>query len=337
MIESKKFIRFSVDARPILLIAVHTEEEFDWSKPFDRLNTSVTHMPELVRLHDTFLKHGAFGTYLIDYPVASDEASVGILSKILTTGSAAIGAHLHPWVNPPFAETVCPHNSYPGNLSRELEKDKLRTLTTQIERHLGERPKAYLAGRYGFGEHSLSVLQELQYRMDLSGVAMGDFRGDGGPDFRSLDNSCFWEGIPSILRVPHTTADIGLLCRNGRRLIDVNQNSAMRRLRVPGILSYLGGVRRVRLTPEGFSLREMMAGARALIAAGIRVLVFSFHSPSLVPGFTPYVRDRHDRAEFLSRINGFLKFFKEECGGRFGGPEAVFAAAGASKGIDRGT
>jgi len=239
MIESKKFIRFSVDARPILLIAVHTEEEFDWSKPFDRLNTSVTHMPELVRLHDTFLKHGAFGTYLIDYPVASDEASVGILSKILTTGSAAIGAHLHPWVNPPFAETVCPHNSYPGNLSRELEKDKLRTLTTQIERHLGERPKAYLAGRYGFGEHSLSVLQELQYRMDLSGVAMGDFRGDGGPDFRSLDNSCFWEGIPSILRVPHTTADIGLLCRNGRRLIDVNQNSAMRRLRVPGILSYL--------------------------------------------------------------------------------------------------
>ena len=101
----------------------------------------------------------------------------------------------------------------------------------------------------------------------------------------------------------------------------------MRRLHVPGILSRLSAVRRVRLTPEGFSLPDLMAGTRALIAAGVRVLVFSFHSPSIAPGFTPYVRDRHDRDEFLSCINGFLKFFREDCNGQFLLPDDVLAAA----------
>ena len=108
-------------------------------------------------------------------------------------------------------------------------------------------------------------------------------------------------------------------------------SAALRRLHVPGVLARLGAVRRVRLTPEGFSLRDLRAGTRALIAAGVRVLVFSFHSPSVAPGFTPYVRDPHDRDEFLSRIDGFFKFFKEDCDGRSLLPDAVLAAAAATE------
>jgi hypothetical protein len=74
-------------------------------------------------------------------------------------------------------------------------------------------------------------------------------------------------------------------------------------------------------------LRELIAGAQALIHAGVRILVFSFHSPSLAPGFTPYVRDRQDRDEFLQRIHDFLRIFRDEFGGRFAGPETVLAAA----------
>ena len=44
-----------------------------------------------------------------------------------------IGAHLHPWVNPPFVESVSNYNSYPGNLPGALERAKLHKLTSRIE------------------------------------------------------------------------------------------------------------------------------------------------------------------------------------------------------------
>ncbi|MSO77898.1 MAG: hypothetical protein EXQ87_13480 [Alphaproteobacteria bacterium] len=65
-----------------------------------------------------------------------------------------------------------------------------------------------------------------------------------------------------------------------------------------------------------------------MCAAGIRVLVFSFHSPSVTPGFTPYVRDQADLRSFLERIDGFLASFRTELGGRFASPDEVLAAVG---------
>jgi hypothetical protein len=327
MNQTARIIDFKSDTRPMLLTVVHTEEEFDWSKPFDRHSKGVTHLREVERIHEIFGRHDISAIYMVDYPVASDRTAVAALNAVASAGRTTIGAHLHPWVNPPFIETVSNYNSYPGNLPFSLERAKLEQLTTRIEESFGHRPVAYLAGRYGFGERSLSVLQELGYRLDFSAVAQGDFRSDGGPDFRAYDNRCFWQGTPPILRIPHSSADFGFLCRSARRLVDVGRHAAMRWLHVPGVLSHLGAVRRVRLTPEGFSLRDLMAGTHALIAAGIRVLVFSFHSPSMAPGFTPYVRDRHDRDDFLSCIDGFLKFFREDCNGRSLLPDAVLAAA----------
>lgn len=327
MNQARRVVEFTPDTRPTLLTIVHTEEEFDWSKPFDPKSNAVTHLSELGRAHEIFERHGARAAYMIDYPVASDSKAVAALSALASQGRAMIGAHLHPWVNPPFVESVSNYNSYPGNLPRALERAKLQKLTSRIEQSFGRSPIAYLAGRYGFGEQSLSVLQELGYRLDFSAVALGDFRSDGGPDFRAYDSNCFWDGTPPILRIPHSSADVGFLCRDARRLVDTNRNAAMRRCHVSGVMSRLGAIRRVRLTPEGFSLRDLKAATNALVAAGVRLLVFSFHSPSLAPGFTPYVRDRHDLDNFLSVIDNYLKFFRAECGGCFVLPDAVLSTA----------
>jgi len=48
---------------------------------------------------------------------------------------------------------------------------------------------------------------------------------------------------------------------------------------------------------KGMQKREAIAVA---IGEGARLLNFSFHSPSLVPGNTPYVRDASDLARFWS-------------------------------------
>jgi hypothetical protein len=323
-------IRFPHDMSPLLLTVVHTEEEFDWSAPFDSSKTAITHLSELGRAQDIFARHGAKPTYAVDFSVAGQESGIRAIKAVTQGTQATIGAHLHPWINPPIDEEITTRNSYPGNLPPALEREKLRRLSDQITAAYGTRPTVYLAGRYGFGDHTLAILQELGYRVDLSGVAMTDYGHDGGPDYEAWDNSCFWEGAPAILRIPHNVADVGWLCRDARRPFRVDRSAFLRRLHVGGILSRCGAMSRIRLTPEGFTLSQLEACARALVAAGSRILIFSFHSPSLAPGFTPYVRDRRDLSEFLVRIDGFLRFFRGEIGGVCGLPDDALAAAAAA-------
>jgi hypothetical protein len=51
---------------------------------------------------------------------------------------------------------------------------------------------------------------------------------------------------------------------------------------------------RIPLTPEGVTIDEALRGIDIAIDEGLPVLVFSFHSPSLAPGYTPYVRSEDD-------------------------------------------
>jgi hypothetical protein len=89
------------------------------------------------------------------------------------------------------------------------------------------------------------------------------------------------------MELPLTTVFSGLLRRAGPWLFP-------RLWRVPrlrGVLARLGLMNRVPLTPEGVSAAEAIAGIDLALGDGLPVLVFSFHSPSLRPGNTPYVRD----------------------------------------------
>ena len=66
---------------------------------------------------------------------------------------------------------------------------------------------------------------------------------------------------------------------------------------------------------------------RALLREGHRVFSFTYHSPSLAPGNTPYVRTQADLSAFLQRIDQYLDFFTGEIGGRAATPFEVKALA----------
>jgi hypothetical protein len=100
---------------------------------------------------------------------------------------------------------------------------------------------------------------------------------------------------------------------------------ALETLRAPGVLAKVGAVNRVMLSPEGYSFAEMRALTEALLARGHRTFVFSFHSPSLDPGHTPYVRTKQDLAHFLDGMEKFFDFFFGECQGVSSTPAAFRA------------
>jgi len=302
--------------KPVLVVVVDTEEEFDWSGPFDRRNTGVAHMRHVGRFQAICDEAGIRPVYVIDHPIATTPESADPLREIQRRGACEIGAHLHPWVSPPFDEEVNAKNSYPGNLPRALEREKLARLTTAIENAFGTRPRAYKSGRYGFGPNTAAILDELGYDVDISPAPPFDFTGDGGPDWSGAPHQPYW--LPTkrrVLALPNTGAYVGWAGASSHGLYQLAQGPAGRKLHLGGVLARLGAVERLFLSPEGYGEADMVRLTRALLSRGARVLTLSLHSPSFEPGHTPYVRDEKDLHSLLAACRNYFRFFREEVGG----------------------
>jgi hypothetical protein len=311
---------------PELLVVVDTEEEFDWAAPFSRDSRATASIPAQARAHEIYDRFGVVPTYVVDYPVATDPAGVAFLAALRDSGRAEIGAHLHPWVTPPYEEQVTPRNSYHCNLPPALERAKIEALTGAIEKNFGERPTVFKAGRYGFGRNTGRILAELGYRVDCSLVPHSDFSGDGGPDFRGCPDRPHW--LPEgLLEVPLTVGFLGAMPRLGESAGWLFDSPGAGRLRLPGALARSGIVARSRLTPEGVPAEEQCRLIEAMAARGHRVFSLTYHSPSLALGHTPYVRGEADLAAFLASIERVLTFFRDSVGGRFTTLDGVYRAA----------
>ncbi len=310
----RSLIRLPASSPPRLLAVVDTEEEFDWDRDFDRASTSVTAMRHVGRGQRVFDERGVTPTYVVDFPVASQEEGLAPLLELRARGRAILGAHLHPWVTPPHEEEVNRRNSFPGNLPRTLEAAKLARVAEELEARAGERPRVYKAGRYGLGPNTPAILAEQGFEVDLSASPPYDYRGEGGPDYTAFGCEPYWFGTPPLLGVPSTGAYLGWAGSASRRLYAAAA-AAPGWTRLPGVLARARAVQRLRLSPEGFSGSELERLTRHLLGCGIRVFHLSFHSPSLEPGWTPYVRSSADLERFLDRLRRYLDLFLGELGG----------------------
>lgn len=274
------------------LVTVDVEEEFDWSAPLSRDHRATTAMAAFPEAHRRFADEGVGLVCLVDHPVASDLRSMEILRRVVEDGRSEIGAQLHAWVTPPYDEALMPANSFAGNLPRELEAAKIDALTDALTAAFDTRPRVFRSGRYGLGPATLGLLRERGYLADTSIRARYNYRGIGGPDFGAVGPAAFRRD--GVIEIPFTTVYTGLCRRWGAAL---HRGAGL----VPhgrGVLARTGLVSRVALTPEDMPIAETLAAVTTAADEGERLLVFSFHSPTLAPGHTPYVRDAADLAAF---------------------------------------
>lgn len=310
---------------PQLAIVVDAEEEFDWTQPLSRANQATSSMTQQCAAHAIYDDLGIVPTYVIDYPIAKDPASVAYLGKMQREGRAEIGTQLHPWVNPPFDEEVTPNNSYLCNLPPDLQRTKIEALHQAISEAFGTAPTIFKAGRYGFGPHVAHVIAELGYKIDCSYVPHTSFAADGGPDFCGTPDQPFWlDEAQTLLEIPLTVGFSGAVSGLGRAMSTLFDNAHAKQFHLVGALARSGLVSRARLTPEGVSAAEQCRLLRALYDQGQRVFTLTYHSPSLVPGHTPYVRDEAGLKAFNETIRAVLTCFRDELGGEFTTLSAIY-------------
>lgn len=286
-------------------VFIDTEEEFDWTQPRSRdatATSAIRYLPEFQRLMDA---HGICPTYLIDYPVADNPAAAEILATMLKNGNCRIGTQLHAWVNPPHEEEIITVNSFAGNLPVALERDKLAILTERITTAVGVRPIIYRAGRYGIGPNTAQLLEEAGYLIDVSVRPYFDYSHEGGPNFLKHNPRPFWAGPNgNLLELPLGVTYTGQLRRYGRLLYGDGRSNARR---IAG-LARAGMLARVALTPEDMPVDDVKRAIDAMLDDGEQFFSFSFHSPSLAPGHTPYVRNSADLTNFYGWWDKVLAF-----------------------------
>jgi len=182
-------------ASPFLVVTVDTEEEGLWSGRYLRHGNSCRNvslgLPRLQNLCESF---GIRPTYLVDAAVLDDVDAVRFLDTVHQKGGCEIGAHCHPWCNPPYEEEPSDRNSFLCNLPENLQRAKLKWLTDRITKLFGVRPTSFRAGRYGLDHRGFSILNELGYLVDSSVLPFKDDSLAGG---RNFERAPFVPYIPS--------------------------------------------------------------------------------------------------------------------------------------------
>lgn len=199
------------------------------------------------------------------------------------------------------------YNSFAGNLPHELEANKFRRLRDAIEDGFGAAPRIYRAGRYGLGPQTAKLLSENGIAIDSSVRARYDYSAGHGPDYSHHPVVPYWtDPERKLLELPLTTVFWGMLRKQGQQLLPLTKKFP----KLGGVLSKLGLLERIGLTPEGVSVEEALRAVDIALDDNLPVLVLSFHSPSLAAGQTPYVRDEDDLDDlfdWLRSVYGYLE------------------------------
>ncbi|MDQ2803726.1 MAG: hypothetical protein M3Y41_14000, partial [Pseudomonadota bacterium] len=308
------------DDPPVLYVVVDTEADINWrQQPSTQTPVSVGVTSAPARAQTLFDSYGLRPIYVVDYPTAAQPERYESLRRILDSRRCAIGAHLHPRINPPLEEPLTERNSYAGNLTAGLEERKLRRLVQAVEHAFGVKPLFFKASRHGVGPNTYAILQQLGFAVDFSIPALADLRACGGPDFRLAQARPYRAGPTGPLALPVTRAEFGLLTPLPLGVRAALQSGIAEQLRLPAVCSRLGLVSTVTLAPDGVTARELVELLRRMARRGQRTFVLHLHRPSLVPGHTHRVRAETE-GQLLKRLEQVCDFFFERLGGLPGNP-----------------
>jgi hypothetical protein len=117
--------------------------------------------------------------------------------------------------------------------------------------------------------------------------------------------------VIKLLEIPPTIGyfqSTVALCDNIKNFI---QKSKLSKLRLLGVLDRLQLLNFHWLSPELATGEQMVMLANGFVKSGHQFLNMSFHSTSMLPGKSPFVKNANELTEILSRIEIFLAYARK--------------------------
>ena len=310
----------SLDNRPatLFVLSVDTEEDWDWSGPFPQPPFSVNNGSRIPKFQHFCNNLGIKPTYFVDYAIADDTQCATHLKSFMDDGVCEIGSHLHAWCTPPIQEDVTnTENSHAINLPDDLVKQKLRILNEKFKSAFGTKPKSFRSGRWGINEYLIKLLSEEGYTTDSS---VHPYYADSTFSYHDAPDTPYWPDFNNfkkpgsqrqIFEIPVTAGysrhNFGFWNKLHLKL----SSTPFRYFHPIGILWKLGLMRKIQLSPELADIDNMISLIKAALKEDHKVIHMYFHSSSLLPGKTPYVRNSSDEGIFYDRIQQVFEYLKE--------------------------
>ena len=303
--------------RPYLLVGIDTEGDNQWDARA-RASQTFENIYALPKLHALFERHGVRPTYVVTWPVATDERCAETLRYLLLRGNCEIGAHHHAWETPPCAPEDVQRHAYASTLPISRFEAQLAELTDAVARAVGVRPVSYRSGRFGFSSDHVAALEREGYLVESSVAPLFYEAHKGGPDFVDAPLSPYFLAYDSATR-PGSSRVLEIPCSSALDR-DLPEALAHAYARAPWnyttrrVLRKLGVARVLWLRPSYASAEEMIGLARRLASRGVPVLNMLFHSSEAIVGGSPYNRTPAELEAFLDRLDRFLTMATGELG-----------------------
>lgn len=301
-------------SRPIFILTVDTEEEWDWGGSFPAPPFSTENIKYIPKFQEFCKSLNVFPTYFVDYAVVDNISNREILSHYFANGECDIGAHLHPWCTPPISEQISEHNSHALNLTIDLFEQKMISLTELMKESFNIHPFSFRSGRWGLNGQMLKVLAKLGYQVDSS---VRPYYRDSCFDYHHAPTRPYWPSyndiqVPDnsqkeILEIPTSSGFNHRWFEQMDSIHTLLSQSPVNKLRIIGILWKLGLMRKITVTPEGTTLKDLCRCIDMCVRRGDPVINLFFHSSDLMPGNTHYVKNADDLAAFYQTIECSLR------------------------------
>ncbi len=272
----------------LFVLSIDTEEEWDWRGPFPDEVGNVANVEQIPAFQQLCEQLGIRPTYLVDYAVADDADCVAILRDPLARQACEIGAHLHPWVNPPFYGKTGEAESHVINLPLEQVEAKLDALVKKLTFEFGQSPKSFRTGRWGINGDVLKLLANKGFTVDSSVYPFYEnefFSCHGAPELP------YWPDYTAPLTSGSQRDIFELPVTAGFSRGDFQTSNKVHQFLAQPALSWLHPVglawhthilRKIYLSPELDTAADMLTLCSQAIAKGHPVLHMYLHSSSLI-------------------------------------------------------
>lgn len=306
------------------ILSVDTEEEWDWSGPFPNKDFSVKNVHEIPAFQGFCQELGIKPTYLVDYAVADSADGAEVLSN-LNQNECEMGAHLHPWANPPFYNNneTSEFASHVINLPLEQVEEKLKALISIIEEKLHCQPKSFRTGRWGVNGDVLKLLHRYGISTDTSIYPLYHhqyFSCESAPSqayWPNYDDTNKTGEQRDIFEIPVTCGFNRSNYTISQRIHKLMESAPFTWLRGNSVLWHSLLLRKIYLSPELCSAKDMKRLVNTCLKRNEKVFHMYLHSSSLIDNTTGLNNEISARENICLRIADVIKHLKQHANVEF--------------------
>ena len=302
----------------LFVLTIDTEEEWQWDGEFPQEDCSVENVQELPAFQQFCESLDIRPTYFVDYAVARNEYASATLRNFASHNKAEIGAHLHPWCNPPYFGKTTEVESHVINLPFEQVEQKLDALNSILVEKIGVRPVSFRSGRWGINGPTLELLASRGYRVDSSVYPYYKnefFSCIGAPEkpyWPSFDNSLSTGNQRDILEIPVTA---GFNIKNfhlGERIHNGLSQPPFNWIKSVGLLWHSKLLRKIYLSPELTQTQDMLTLVNQSLEKKQPVIHMYLHSSSLIDGATGLLDVENAFYRICHRIESVVSYIQQK-------------------------